>query len=427
MTVVIVSDFAYVNGGAARIAVDTAVGVAGKGIRTIFFAAVGPVAAELTAAGVEVICTDQQECLNYPSRLKGAIVGLWNRKAESMMRSLLETLSRDETVIHVHGWTKALSASLFSPMADMGFRVFITGHDYFTICPNGGCYNYRSNEICTHEGLSLSCILTNCDKRSYAQKIYRCIRIAIQTHVLRRVRPDMIYISDFSRSIIKPRLPFVSKEHFVPNPVPAPDKPLIIPENPVYYLYIGRISPEKGVDLFCRAGGELGLRAIVIGDGSERERREREYPDIDFTGWLSQEEWEPYLRRAKAFVFPSLWYETAGLVIPEVQLRAAVPAIVSDACAGRNYIEELYHAYTARPNGQIKPDACAGRDYIEEDKTGLLFTSGSIDSLKEKLNRIESGEIGFFGDIDRDRVDKERERYSASRYVAQLFAVYASD
>ncbi len=401
MTVVIVSDFAYVNGGAARIAVDTAVGVAGKGIRTIFFAAVGPVAAELTAAGVEVICTDQQECLNYPSRLKGAIVGLWNRKAESMMRSLLETLSRDETVIHVHGWTKALSASVFSPMADMGFRVFITGHDYFTICPNGGCYNYRSNEICTHEGLSLSCILTNCDKRSYAQKIYRCIRIAIQTHVLRRVRPDMIYISDFSRSIIKPRLPFVSKEHFVPNPVPAPDKPLIIPENPVYYLYIGRISPEKGVDLFCRAVSELGLRAIVIGDGSERERLEREYPDIDFTGWLSQEEWEPYLRRAKAFVFPSLWYEGAPLTIPEVQLRAAVPAIVSDACAGR--------------------------DYIEEDKTGLLFTSGSIDSLKEKLNRIESGEIGFFGGIDGDRVDKEREKYSASRYVARLFKVYASD
>ena len=81
MTVVVVSDFAYVNGGAARIAVDTAVGVAGKGIRTIFFAAVGPVAAELTAAGVDVICTDQQECLNYPSRLKGAIVGLWKRMA----------------------------------------------------------------------------------------------------------------------------------------------------------------------------------------------------------------------------------------------------------------------------------------------------------------------------------------------------------
>ena len=427
MTVVVVNDFAYVNGGAARIAIYTAAGVARKGIRTIFFAAVGPVAAELTDAGVEVICTDQKECLNYPSRLKGAIVGLWNRKAESEMRRLLMTLSRDETVIHVHGWTKALSASVFSPMEDMGFRVFITGHDYFTICPNGGCYNYRSNEICTHEGLTLSCIMTNCDKRSYAQKIYRCIRSTIQTRVLRRVRPDIIYVSEFSRSIIKPRLPFVSKEYFVPYPVPAPDKPLIIPENPVYYLYIGRISPEKGVDLFCRAVSELGLRAIVIGDGSERERLEREYPDIDFTGWLSQEEWEPYLRQAKAFVFPSLWYETAGLVIPEVQLRASVPAIVSDACAGRNYIEELYHAYTAHPNGQIKPDACAERDYIEEGKTGLLFTSGSIDSLKEQLKRIESGEIAFFEGIDGDRVDKEREKYSASRYVARLFKVYASD
>ena len=75
----------------------------------------------------------------------------------------------------------------------------------------------------------------------------------------------------------------------------------------------------------------------------------------------------------------------------------------------------------------IVSDACAGRDYIEEGKTGLLFTSGSIDSLKENLTRIESGEIGFFEDIDGDRVDKEREKYSASRYVAQLFKVYASD
>ena len=38
------------------------------------------------------------------------------------------------------------------------------------------------------------------------------------------------------------------------------------PSKNEYYLYVGRVSKEKGVDLFCQAISELDYKGIVVGD-----------------------------------------------------------------------------------------------------------------------------------------------------------------
>ena len=57
-----------------------------------------------------------------------------------------------------------------------GKKVILTLHDYFTLCPCGGFYDYKSKKVCNKSPMSLKCILCNCDKRNYPQKIWRVIR-----------------------------------------------------------------------------------------------------------------------------------------------------------------------------------------------------------------------------------------------------------
>jgi hypothetical protein len=58
---IVVNDHAHINGGAAKVAIDSAVGFARRGWRVTFFAAVGPVEQGLVDAGVEVVLLDQPE------------------------------------------------------------------------------------------------------------------------------------------------------------------------------------------------------------------------------------------------------------------------------------------------------------------------------------------------------------------------------
>lgn len=60
-TIVVCYDCGYVNGGAAKVAILGALGLAARGYRVIYFAPVGPMDERLTAAGIETICLDQQD------------------------------------------------------------------------------------------------------------------------------------------------------------------------------------------------------------------------------------------------------------------------------------------------------------------------------------------------------------------------------
>ena len=55
---------------------------------------------------------------------------------------------------------------------------------------------------------------------------------------------------------------------------------------------------------------------------------------------MTGEELERTMLHAKALVFPSRWLEAAPLTPTEAQLVAALPCIVSDACAARESVKD---------------------------------------------------------------------------------------
>ena len=198
MTVVVVNDFDYIQGGASKVAIDTAQILYENNVDVIFFSATH----KENEYKFQQISTNQEECLK--DGIKGAFRGLYNFKTAREFKKLLKTLDRNNTIIHIHGWTKSLSSSIFKIAGKQKFKVVLTLHDYFTACPNGGFFNYNKCEICKKKPMTFDCIKTNCDSRNFLFKIYRVIRQYIQNSNLKKCKNiNYISISNFSENIIK--------------------------------------------------------------------------------------------------------------------------------------------------------------------------------------------------------------------------------
>lgn len=338
--IVIINDFDYVQGGASKVAIDTANILCDK-YNVYYFSGASSENSSLDSR-VKKVCTNQGESLKDKNKLRGALSGIYNFKARRELKKILSKLNKEETIIHVHGWTKSLSSSVFDISWKMGFKLVLTMHDYFTACPNGGYFNYKKNEICKIKPLSCICVGCNCDSRNYGFKIYRVIRQFVQNKIVRlndRLT-DVISISEFSEKILKRTLNKNTKIHRVYNPIDLDTKPEKADyKNNEYFLYVGRLSKEKGVDIFCDAITKTNVNGIVVGDGPELEHLKKEYPNIKFEGWKNSDEVKEYMKRAQALIFPSRWYEGAPLT-PIEALQYGIPCITSDNCAAIDLINE---------------------------------------------------------------------------------------
>lgn len=343
--VVIINDFDYIQGGASKVAIQTANILKEKNpsLNVYFFSGCHKDTSNLNK-DVIAVSLNQKENIKEKNKIKGIINDLYNFKAKKSLKRLLLTLNKDETIIHVHGWTKSLSSSVFDVAFKMKFKVILTMHDYFTACPNGGYFNYKKNEICDLKPLSIKCIKCNCDSRNYKFKLYRVLRQFIQNKIvkLNNKIEYVISISNFSEKILKNTLNNNVKIYRVYNPIDfSKNFSRVNYKNNSYFLYVGRISKEKGVDIFCEAINLTGLKGIVVGDGSELQRLKEEYKNanIDFVGWKSSEEVKSYMKGAKALIIPSRWYEVAPLT-PLEAMQLGIPVFTSDCNATIDYIDK---------------------------------------------------------------------------------------
>ena len=341
LTVVICFDHASITGGQAKVAFDSAVGLKQRGHRPIVFAAVGPIAPQLMAAGIETVCLDQSDLVGNPSKAAAAVQGIWNFKAAAALDALLRSLPRERTLVHVHGWAKALSPAIAGPIARSGLPALYTMHEYFQFCPNGGFYNYQERHICTLKPMGAACWATNCDSRNYARKLWRNVRQLAAQHIahLPEIFSDYIAISGLQESVATPLLPPGVALHRVSNPVAVPDLGQKPDPTSGKVIFVGRLSPEKGVLLFAEAARQVGLVPTFIGDGPMAGELAARYPEARLLGWHDPAGVHAAMRAARALVFPSLWYEGQPLTVLEAK-GLGVPVVVSDVCAAREEVED---------------------------------------------------------------------------------------
>ncbi|RXE48268.1 glycosyltransferase family 4 protein [Chromohalobacter israelensis] len=108
-------------------------------------------------------------------------------------------------------------------------------------------------------------------------------------------------------------------------------------------LYAGRLAAEKNTRLLVRAIREMqhvqpDVIPVLVGDGPERQRLERQLPDAVFTGFLTGEALAQHYASADMFLFPS-HSETYGNVVPEA-MASGLPVVAFDQAAASELITD---------------------------------------------------------------------------------------
>ena len=399
--VVIINDNARITGGADKIALNSALELARRGHAVYFLTAVGPIAPELTGMpNLHIVCTDQHEILHDPNRLRAATQGLWNFRSARIAAELLEKLSPQNTVVHLHLWAKALSSSVIRTASDRGFRIACTLHDYLLACPNGTLFDHTAQCICTRQPLSLACARAQCDSRGYGDKLWRLTRAGIQGSAGRLPSglTDIISISDLVLRVMRPHLPAQARIHTLSNFVDVEREEPADVASSTEFAFLGRLVKEKGPVLFAKAAALAGVDAMFLGEGECRDDIATALPTAEISGWLPPAEALARLRSARAMVFPSLWYEAQPLVVLEA-LAHGLPCIVADTSAAR--------------------------EMVTDGVTGLLFRGGDLHDLKAKLIALKDPAYAAF--LGRNAYERYWEQpRTLVAHVDQLQTIYAS-
>lgn len=349
--VIVLNDFCHVQGGASKVAIDEAIALSASGVDVTFLGAVGPICDQLRDARMRVVCLDQPELADVLRHPGVAMRGLWNRAASAAVRDVLAPLDPRRSVVHLHGYTKALTAGPAYIAKQATFRTVCTLHDFFAACPNGAFYDYRRQEPCRLTALSPACIATPCDKRHQVHKAYRVLRGMAQRHIAHfptSVR-DYITLSRQSADLLQPYLPADSSFYPLENIIDLPATTPVDVASNRSLLVIGRLDAEKGVTLAATAAQQANWRIVFAGEGPQR--TELEAMGASVTGWLAADQVWQELAKARCLIFPSRWYETYGLVVSEAAARG-VPAIVSDVSAAAERVTDSVTGWIFRSGDQ---------------------------------------------------------------------------
>lgn len=352
MHVAIFADFAVPSGGAQQVAILSANALAEQGIKVTYIHSIGE---------------EQNSCLNHPlidqvglnfkdiwdqSLIKGLSQGLWNSRTTQTITKLFQTSDFKPDIIHIHQWTRSFSPSIFRIVMRQSCPVVVTAHDYFLGCPNGVYYRFDQQKPCTLKPLSASCLVAQCDPQSYAHKAVRVARLIITKNLIDNGALNIIHVSDQGLHTLKPWLPLNIRHHRIDNPV-ALEKATsaLLPSNGAF-VYVGRLTREKGAHLVALAGAKAQVPVMFIGEGPLHKEIETIYPQAKMMGWCSREKTYNILKsETLALVAPSLWNETGPLTVYEA-LGLGLPVIVSSRAGASEKVSHGNTGMIIEPNIQ---------------------------------------------------------------------------
>ena len=303
------------------------------------------------------------DAIDRMSGLEVAGAAVWNRKAYKELSGHLRSQSPD--VVHFHNTFPLMSPAAFWAAKSHGCAVVATLHNYRLLCPAATfSRDGRVCEDCLGRPSAWPAVVHGCYRGSRPASAV-VAGSALAHRVLgtwdRKV-DAFIALTEFARrKFIEGGLP-AEKVALKPNflhPDPGPSE-----ASHDYALFVGRLSPEKGVDTLLAAWRKLADKATlrIVGAGPlspQVEAASSQSEGVEYLGHRPGPEVMELIAGARFLAVPSIWYEAFGLVIVEAFAKAK-PVIASRLGA----MTEI----------------------IEEGRTGLLFEPGDPDDLAAKVN-----------------------------------------
>lgn len=328
--VVILNDSSVAKGGATGLAILSAKMLRARGHEVTFVSGDAGDDGTLAELGIQLVAMGGKLLLD-DTRLNAMRNGVYNTRIRDRLARDIKAHDTEDTIYHLHGWSRVLSPSVFDALKPVAKRTFIHAHDFFLACPNGVYFDYRRKAPCTRTPLSAGCLATNCDKRAFHHKVWRSMRHGALKRTFDTRLPwagVMMLHAGMTEGLERAGIP-KSLLRVVRNPATPLSQTRIKAEQNQRICYVGRLEVGKGVATLCAAAQAAGVGLRVIGDGTARAKLAEAYPDVEFTGWVDHTDIASRLRDVRALVMPSRFPEPFGLVAAEASL-SGLPVIMSD-------------------------------------------------------------------------------------------------
>lgn len=326
---------------------------------------------------------------------------LYSFDARQKISALLE--AKDVDVAHLHLFQHQISPSIFAPLRKRGIPIVATLHDLKPIC--GNYKMYVKGAICERckGGKHYHLLKNRCNKGSFSGSLVNTVEMYLHKWAGFYDQIDMfIAVSKFYRDkMIEFGFP-EEKLAYLPSFVSA--REVVTCEREPYVLYFGRLSEEKGVDLFIEAAAKSPATVHrIAGTGPEEASLKQQVnalglSNVRFEGFQTGEALRALIGGALAVVVPSRWYENSPLTVLEA-FEQARPVIGADIGG----IPEL----------------------IEEQVDGLIFEAGNAIDLAKKIAWItnDTPAAAAMGLRGREKVVR---RFGPERHLSDLLAIYRS-
>lgn len=299
--------------------------------------------------------------INSKSLLITSTQTIWNQSSYKKIQNILDLEKPD--IIHVHNFFPIISPAILYAAKSRNVPIVQTLHNYRLWCLNA--YFFREGGVC-EDCKGKPFLLPGIKHRCYRGNIGASAVLATMLTV-HRILPTwdkvdvFITLSQFAHDkFIEYGLP-AWKMRLKPNFVSA--APPIGDDQDNSVLYVGRLSPEKGVDTLLSAWAYLEgyITLKIAGSGPLQEQVEavaQHNDSVKFLGQQTQEKIYELLGRSKTLIFPSLWYEGMPRTIIEA-FAAGTPVIASNLGAMATM--------------------------ITPGKTGIHFEPGNVNDLVQQV------------------------------------------
>ena len=286
-----------------------------------------------------------------------------------------------------------------SVRAGEGYPVVFTAHSQVLTCPTW--YNSYDGNICERcfGGGEYACVVQNCRENTLESIAYAARSATARKLGLFSRNAHVIVVgSEFMRQRLHRAGYGATRIAILPNFVELPEHPRSDEGDRV--LYVGRLSPEKGVPVLLEAARLLpDIPFTIVGTGPGGPALERSSPpNVTFEGFVAHGLLNEFYRRARVLLVPSVTYETNGPYVALEAMAHGVPVLGSRIGA--------------------LPET------VSDGETGVLFEPGDAADLARHLrtfwdNPVRSMEMG---EQARQRIS---DRYAAGRFYDTLMEIYA--
>ncbi|WP_407429005.1 WecB/TagA/CpsF family glycosyltransferase [Arcticibacter sp.] len=330
------------------------------------------------------------------------ILGPFNVFSLSKFKSAIKADRPD--VIHIHNWHFAASPILIRAAKKLQIPVVVTLHNYRLLCPSATLF---------HNGkLFTESLKERFPWKAISSKVYRNSRfqtfwLAGITYWHKRLKTwqgvdRYIALNEFSKDLFLKSDLKLSEDQIDVKANFVTDSGCNIKDRGTYYLYVGRLSPEKGIPTLLAAFSNTAYELRIVGDGPLRKDVEQfagENANITYLGPRSNQEIRNLMKSARALIFPSIWYEGMPMTILEA---FSTGTVVMGSRLG------------------------AMESLITHDHNGYLFTPGDIRGLRSSIAEWEAMDL-LSKTIKSINARRTYEcHYTPENNLEQLLSIYSS-